>query len=92
MKSVADHPNKHIREAVQYALSSGWTLRKAGPRAHTWGVSIVHKATGQAASEPSTRHRDIQKTMRTISGEPSIGVHTLTESSRGQLSLVGDMK
>ena len=34
---MSDHPNKHIREAVQYALAHGWTLRKAGPRAHAWG-------------------------------------------------------
>jgi len=32
-----DHPNKHIREAVDYALEHGWTLRKAGARAHAWG-------------------------------------------------------
>ena len=29
-----DHPNKHIREAVDH----GWRLRKAGPRAHIWGL------------------------------------------------------
>ncbi len=34
---MSHHPNKHIREAVQYALAHGWTLRKAGPRAHAWG-------------------------------------------------------
>ena len=32
-----DHPNKHIREAVDYALEHGWMLRKAGPRGHAWG-------------------------------------------------------
>ena len=31
-----DHPNKHIREAVDYALSRGWRLVKPGPRAHAW--------------------------------------------------------
>lgn len=25
---MADHANKHIREAVEYALAHGWTLRK----------------------------------------------------------------
>ena len=34
---MAEHPNKHIRTAVEYALSHGWTLRKSGPRAHIWG-------------------------------------------------------
>lgn len=33
-----DHPNPHIRAAVDYALGHGWRLRKAGPRAHVWGV------------------------------------------------------
>jgi hypothetical protein len=35
---MADHPNKHIRAALEYATSSGWTVKKAGPRAHAWGV------------------------------------------------------
>jgi hypothetical protein len=34
---VNDHPNKHIREAVDYALVKGWRLVKSGPRAHAWG-------------------------------------------------------
>jgi len=32
-----DHPNKHIREAIDYALANGWRLVKSGPRAHAWG-------------------------------------------------------
>ena len=35
-----DHPNKHIRAAVDYALDHGWRLRKAGPRAHIWGLLL----------------------------------------------------
>ena len=35
---MAKHPNKHIREAIQYAESQGWTCTKAGPRAHLWGT------------------------------------------------------
>jgi hypothetical protein len=35
---MADHPNKHIREALNYAEACGWTIKKAGPRAHAWGV------------------------------------------------------
>ena len=34
---MADHPNKHIRAAIEYAEDDGWTLRKAGARAHIWG-------------------------------------------------------
>jgi hypothetical protein len=32
-----DHPNKHIRAAVEYALEHGWNLQKSSARAHTWG-------------------------------------------------------
>jgi hypothetical protein len=34
---MANHPNKHIRAAVEYAIEHGWTLKKAGARAHVWG-------------------------------------------------------
>lgn len=34
---VNDHPNKHIRAAIDEALAKGWRLLKSGPRAHTWG-------------------------------------------------------
>jgi hypothetical protein len=32
-----DHPNKPIREAVDFAVSRSWRLVKSGPRAHAWG-------------------------------------------------------
>ena len=34
---MAEHPNKHIRGAIEYALNHGWTLQKARARAHIWG-------------------------------------------------------
>lgn len=34
----SNHPNKHIREAIRYAESKGWTVTKADPRAHIWGM------------------------------------------------------
>ncbi|MGD0896525.1 MAG: hypothetical protein ABR915_01735 [Thermoguttaceae bacterium] len=33
-----DHKNKHIREAVNYAMERGWRLVMGGPRAHIWGT------------------------------------------------------
>ena len=33
-----DHKNKHIRAAVEYALSRGWRLVLAGGHAHVWGT------------------------------------------------------
>lgn len=44
MQAVADHPNRYIREAIAYALHNGWTLRKSGPRAHTWGLLYCPQA------------------------------------------------
>jgi hypothetical protein len=35
---MSNHKNEHIRSAIQYALAHGWTLQKAGPRAHIWGT------------------------------------------------------
>lgn len=34
----ASHSNKHIRDAIRYAESKGWTVTKSGPRAHIWGT------------------------------------------------------
>ena len=31
------HPNKHIRDAVDYAVARGWRLVQSGARAHAWG-------------------------------------------------------
>ena len=32
------HKNKHIQDAIEYALARGWRLKVAGPRAHIWGT------------------------------------------------------
>lgn len=32
-----DHPNKHIRAAIDDTIARGWRLVKSGPRAHAWG-------------------------------------------------------
>ncbi len=37
-RSVADHQNKHIREAIRHAETLGWTVEKASARAHIWGT------------------------------------------------------
>lgn len=34
---MAEHPNKHIRAAIEYAEENGWEFSKAGPRAHIYG-------------------------------------------------------
>ena len=35
-----DHPNKHIRAAIDQALDGGWLLRKAGPTP-TFGAGCI---------------------------------------------------
>ncbi|QDV11054.1 hypothetical protein CA51_09130 [Rosistilla oblonga] len=32
------HPNKHIREALEYGKLHGWRFEKAGGRAHIFGT------------------------------------------------------
>jgi len=34
---MPDHPNKHIREVIEYAVSRGWRVQKSSARAHIWG-------------------------------------------------------
>jgi len=34
---VVAHSNKTIRHAIRFAVSRGWIVIKAGPRAHIWG-------------------------------------------------------
>src|SRR5260221_6947159 len=60
---MAEHPNKHIREAIKYALKKSWRLLKAGPRAHVWGQLFCPLARrgGCILSESSVR-QGIRKT------------------------------
>jgi hypothetical protein len=44
---VAGHPDKHIREALKYAIEKGWTIRKSSGRAHAWGVIYCQCGHGQ---------------------------------------------
>ncbi len=40
MTEIPRHPNKDIREAILHAVSRGWRIEKAGPRAHIWGRAL----------------------------------------------------
>ena len=31
------HPNKHVREAIEYAVSRGWRIVQPGRSSHNWG-------------------------------------------------------
>ena len=37
---MANHPNKHIREAIKYAEQNGWRVVKASGKAHIWGTLL----------------------------------------------------
>jgi hypothetical protein len=66
---VAKHQNKHIREAIKYAESIGWTVLKAGPRAHIWGMLYCphHDRTGcrirvmSTPKDPESHANDIRR-------------------------------
>ena len=40
MPDIPRHPNKDIRAAIAYAVSRGWRIEKAEPRAHIWGRAL----------------------------------------------------
>ena len=40
------HPNKHIREAIEYAIGRRWRFAKAGPRAHVYGELFCPHGAG----------------------------------------------
>ncbi len=44
-----DHPDKHIREAIKYAIGNGWRFVKAGPRAHIYGTLLCGQGHGGCA-------------------------------------------
>ena len=46
------HPNKHIREAVEYAVARGWRLEKAGKSSHNWGVLLCPASVRGGHREP----------------------------------------
>jgi hypothetical protein len=73
---VADHPNKHIREALKYAEKRGWTIKKSSSRAHAWGVIYCpfrHRACWMAVfstpRNPQNHARDIRRTINRCLGE-----------------------
>ena len=39
------HPKQQVREAIEYAVTRGWRLKKArGGSAHVWGVLLCPHA------------------------------------------------
>lgn len=42
---MAEHPNKHIREAIRFAEQHGWRFEKANARAHISGTVYCAEAS-----------------------------------------------
>ena len=57
-----EHKNKHIRTAIDYALSRGWRLEMAGSRAHIWGTLYCPRRGRGAVFAGFSVHRARQRT------------------------------
>lgn len=73
---VAEHPNRHVREALKYAQELGWIVRKSGPRAHAWGViycQFGHRewwmSVYSTPKKPEAHARDIRRTVDRCPGQ-----------------------
>jgi hypothetical protein len=73
---MPNDPNKHIRSALKYAEEKGWTIRKAGPRAHAWAVIYCQFGHGECwmsiystPRNPEAHARDIRRTVDRCPGE-----------------------
>jgi len=70
---MAEHANKHIREAIRYAEQNGWTFVKANSHAHVYGVLYCPRRArdGHRFNVRSTPHkpeahaRDIRRQVNT---------------------------
>ena len=72
---MPDHQNKHIRESIKFAEQVGWTVIKAGPRAHLWGT-LYCPQTGREGCRvrimstprnPEAHARDIRRSVERCS-------------------------
>ena len=57
---MADHPNKHLRDALEYAEEHGWTIRNL-TRVRMPGVLSSVPLVIERVGWPCTLHREIQK-------------------------------
>ncbi|MDU4129468.1 MULTISPECIES: hypothetical protein [Pantoea] len=54
------HPNKHIQEAIEYALENGWVMVPAGKSAHPY----CRLRCGDSTDEHSSHQRSVWSTPR----------------------------
>ena len=74
---MADHPNKHIREAIRHAESRGWVVTKAGVRSHIWGTLWCPKRDREGCrirvmSTPKSPVRHAQDILRDVDRGPHV--------------------
>ena len=63
------HSNKHIREAIRYVEGKGWSVTKAGARAHIWGILLCPHSSREGCRirvmstprSPENHARDIRR-------------------------------
>jgi hypothetical protein len=64
---MAKHPNKHIREAIEYAENHGWRFVKSAPRAHSFGKLYCPQPGGciefvrSTPRNPEAHARDLRR-------------------------------
>ena len=84
---MPDHPNKHIREAIQHAEDSGWTVVKV----HEFSLVLTADPSDDDADKMYGTFDD--GTISTIAGVPQIHFHreagSLEEAIR---SAIGDVR
>ena len=76
---MARHPNKHIRESIEYAETRGWRLIKASGHAHIWENCYVRSVLVMAAYSTFIPLREVRKPMPAGYNALLITVTTLTE-------------
>lgn len=72
---MAEHPNKHIREAIKYAEESGWTFTKASARAHIYGKILCRRRDRDGCSynilsTPKSPENHARRIRRTVDSCP----------------------
>ena len=77
-----NHKNKHIREAVDYALEQGWRLVIAGPRRMPGGVCFARKAIAPVVKSRFTPPHGTRKIMLDGSGDTLILARTQRDDKK----------
>ena len=73
---MAKHPNKHIREAIEYAEGNGWTFTKASGRAHIFRTLWCSRRDRTAVDSVFIQRHEVRTIMHVGFAVPSIVART----------------